>query len=215
MQIQAEASPISVILEQATGGENRQVASFLGANFATDAELSVFVEGVGRERRLGDYLGAEAHSILDAGGAVDVARSERQIVAVAVWEQPGFRERASQFLRFGPAKLAAVRYRGLANWMRHRAQFLKLRPSVPHWHLVRLATEEAVRGRGLATALLEKRLEDIDRHGVPAHLESSSPESARLYGRLGFEPVGEIRLPSDIRILAMTRPPRNSAPPDN
>ena len=97
---------------------------------------------------------------------------------------------------------------GLVNWLRHRSQFARFRPTTPHWHLVRLGTDAAFRGRGVATALLEERLARIDSMGLPAHLEASSPDSARLYARLGFSISGEIRLPGNVSVLAMTRPAR-------
>lgn len=185
------------------------VAALLGTAFLDDVELRAFLDGAARGRRLTSYLAAEARSILTQGGAVDVARSAgRATLSAAVWEQPGFGETIWQLLRSGPAKLEAVRARGLVNWMLYRSEFMRFRPSEPHWHLVRLATDAGHRGQGLGTALLEMRLELIDRTGVAAHLESSSHASAQLYERLGFAVVGEIRLPAGACILAMTRPGR-------
>lgn len=185
------------------------VVSVLARAMRADVSLRTFVDGVALDRRLRTYLAAEASSILEGDGRLDVCRNAGgQILAAAVWEQPDFREMPRQTLRYGPAMLEAVRLRGLRNWLTHRSQFLRLRPLEPHWHLVRLGTDEPFRGRGVGTALLEHRLAKIDVAGDIAHLEASSAASARLYERLGFVAVGEIRLETDT-ILAMTRPAVN------
>jgi GNAT superfamily N-acetyltransferase len=201
--------PPFAILGSATRSDVAGVAALLATALAEDAELRCFVDGYSRDRRLRSHLAAEACAILDAGGALDTGRNQdNQLLAAAVWEQPGFRETAWQSLRHAPARLEAVRLQGLVNWLRHGAQFARFRPASPHWHLVRLGTDAAFRGRGLATALLEERLARIDSMGLPAHVEASSADSARLYARLGFSISGEIGLPGNVRVLAMTRPAR-------
>ncbi|GAA5200055.1 GNAT family N-acetyltransferase [Rugosimonospora acidiphila] len=61
----------------------------------------------------------------------------------------------------------------------------------PHEHLAFLAVRTAAQGRGLGSALLELRHEDLDQRGVPAYLEASSPRSRELYLRHGYADSGE------------------------
>lgn len=193
-------------IRPASAMDAADVADVLGAAFVDDVELRAFISGKDRQRRLRTYLEAEARLNLDKGGVIDLFRAaDGTVGAAAVWEVPGRQETLWQTMRYAPAMLDGVRARGLLNWTKYRSEFMRLRPAVPHWHLVRLATDAQLRGQGIGTALLAKRLEIIDSTEGVAHLESSSPASARLYGRFGFETVGEFMLPFGARILAMTR----------
>ena len=84
------------------------------------------------------------------------------------------------------------------------------RPAVPHWYLSMVAVVPAARGTGTGSALLRRGLERVDADDAPAHLESTSPGSRRLYERLGFERVAVIEAPPLPRYWAMTRPARSA-----
>ena len=68
---------------------------------------------------------------------------------------------------------------------------------VPHQHLAILAVRPGRQGRGIGTALLTARHRDLDRDGVPAYLEASSPRARDLYLRHGYtaRPGSAFRLP--------------------
>ncbi|KAJ0106953.1 gnat family acetyltransferase [Diaporthe amygdali] len=63
-----------------------------------------------------------------------------------------------------------------------------------YWFLDNVGTLQAYQGRGIATMLLRKVLEEYpDREGVPIFLDTSGDEDGRawpLYERLGFTKVG-------------------------
>lgn len=64
-------------------------------------------------------------------------------------------------------------------------------------------------GRGIGGSLLEARLRDLDRQGVPAYLEATTIQSARLYRRHGFEHrENTIDLPDGPSMYPMWREPR-------
>jgi GNAT superfamily N-acetyltransferase len=67
----------------------------------------------------------------------------------------------------------------------------------PHYYLSLLGTHPAHRGRGIGIGLLADNLALIDAQGAPAYLESTNPGNHQRYERLGFEQVGEFRLPGD------------------
>ena len=70
-----------------------------------------------------------------------------------------------------------------------------------------IAVAPEARGTGTGSALLRHGLERVDADGVPAHLESTSPGSRRLYERLGFEQVAVLDAPPlPSAYWAMTRP---------
>lgn len=64
-------------------------------------------------------------------------------------------------------------------------------PDVPHHYVALVGVREAKRGNGIASAMLRRHHRVLDRDGIPAYLEAVSPETARLYGTLGYEPMGE------------------------
>ncbi len=56
----------------------------------------------------------------------------------------------------------------------------------PHEYLALLAVNPDVQSRGLGGRLLRARHDELDRAGVPAYLEASSPRSRQLYLRNGY-----------------------------
>ncbi|MFN7933004.1 MAG: GNAT family N-acetyltransferase [Bryobacteraceae bacterium] len=78
-------------------------------------------------------------------------------------------------------------------------------PSEPHWYLPLIGVDFPWQNRGLGAALLRHALEQCDRDGLPAYLESSNPRNVTLYERHGFERVGEIRVGSSPPITPMVR----------
>ena len=55
-----------------------------------------------------------------------------------------------------------------------------------------VTTVEPARGRGYATAVMRRAIRTET--GLPAVLNTESPEAARIYERLGFQPVGDCAL---------------------
>jgi ribosomal protein S18 acetylase RimI-like enzyme len=64
----------------------------------------------------------------------------------------------------------------------------------PHYYLAVLGTEPAAQGRGLGSAVLRGVLDECDRDGVAAFLESSKERNIAFYARHGFRVTEEIRL---------------------
>lgn len=77
----------------------------------------------------------------------------------------------------------------------------------PHFYLAVLGTEPAAQGRGLGSAVLGGVLEQCDRDGVGAYLESSKERNIDFYARHGFRVLEEIRLLRGPRMWAMWRDP--------
>jgi GNAT superfamily N-acetyltransferase len=81
-------------------------------------------------------------------------------------------------------------------------------PKEPCWYLPLIGVDPARQGRGYGSALLRYALEQCDRDGVPAYLESSNPRNVPLYERHGFEVMGSIQAGSSPTIVPMLRRPR-------
>ena len=77
-----------------------------------------------------------------------------------------------------------------------------------HEYLAFIVVRPGETGRGIGTALLEKQLTELDHRARPAYLEATNADSARLYRRFGFKPLGpDIRMPDGPVLLPMWREP--------
>jgi ribosomal protein S18 acetylase RimI-like enzyme len=81
-------------------------------------------------------------------------------------------------------------------------------PHPPHYYLALLGTDPDHQGRGLGSALLAPVLEQCDRDGVGAFLESSKESNIAFYARHGFRVVQEFRLLRGPSMWKMWRDPR-------
>ena len=65
-------------------------------------------------------------------------------------------------------------------------------PVEPHWYLSTLGVDPTRQGEGFGKELLRSWLENADRDGEAAYLETDTEENVRFYRRAGFEVVGEL-----------------------
>ncbi len=81
----------------------------------------------------------------------------------------------------------------------------------PHWYLAILGTDPAAQGRGLGSAMMRPVLEECDRDGVGAYLESSKEQNLDFYARHGFRSRPRDGLPRGPRLWPMWRRPRGES----
>lgn len=189
-----------VTVRQAHVGE-RAAAAPLADAFESDPVLASFVPaGPARRERLETLFWAMLSSGPVQAGTVDVALDARgRIVGTAVWEEPASNTTSSagHFIAQIPNYLRALGLRGAMTAARHRSVLRRPRPALPHWYLAEIGVSADARGTGAGSALLEHRLELIDRANAAAYLESSTPRNRTLYRRHGFVDLGRITgLPS-------------------
>jgi GNAT superfamily N-acetyltransferase len=128
----------------------------------------------------------------------------------ALWAPPGhwrttLLEDAAHLRAFAHPRLMARAPLVVYGWLglaRHHP------PSPPHYYLAVLGTDPPSQGRGLGSRVLEPVLEQCDRDGVAAFLESSKESNIAFYSRHGFRVAEEVRLPSGPPMWAMWRDPR-------
>jgi GNAT superfamily N-acetyltransferase len=127
--------------------------------------------------------------------------------AGALWDPPGrWRVPVTTVLRTAPALVRLLGGRlpvALAGLRRVEARH----PRVPHWYLAVLGTDPSAQGRGLATAALAPVLERCDAEGLPAYLETATPENVAFYEARGFTVTGRTTLPRGPELWLMTRSP--------
>ena len=128
----------------------------------------------------------------------------------AVWAQPDRWEVPPlEGLAFVARLLPMVRTR-IGLLARGWGMIDRMHPKEPHWYLAILGTEPDTQGHGIGSALMHPVLDDCDRNGVAAYLESSKETNLAFYGRHGFRVTGELRLPDGPVIWPMWREPRSS-----
>jgi ribosomal protein S18 acetylase RimI-like enzyme len=87
------------------------------------------------------------------------------------------------------------------------AQVERLHPPEPHMYLAVLGTDPARQGEGIGGKLMVPVLEECDRDGVAAYLESSKERNIAFYSRFGFRVTDELDLPRGPRVWGMWRDP--------
>jgi GNAT superfamily N-acetyltransferase len=125
----------------------------------------------------------------------EVGRRDGAVGAATLWDPPGQRKGSwLEELSMMPAMLWAFRSRVPAT-VRVMELMEKNHPEEPHWYLMAIGSDPAVRGAGFGQVLMRSRLDRCDVEGVPAYLENSNPKNESYYLRFGFEVTGEIKLP--------------------
>jgi ribosomal protein S18 acetylase RimI-like enzyme len=130
--------------------------------------------------------------------------------SVAVWAAPGrWHTTTRQDIAYATSLLhprLALRMPMVITGML-RAQ--KVHPAEPpHWYLAILGTDPSAQGNGLGSSMLAPLLEECDRDGIGAYLESSKEQNIDFYARHGFRVTAERDLPRGPRLWPMWRDPR-------
>jgi GNAT superfamily N-acetyltransferase len=130
--------------------------------------------------------------------------------SVAVWAAPGkWHTTTRQDLAYARTLLhprLAIRTPMVVTGMLGAQKVHPAEP--PHWYLAILGTDPSAQGHGLGSSMLAPLLEECDRDGVGAYLESSKEQNLDFYARHGFRVTSERRLPRGPRLWPMWRDPR-------
>jgi len=126
-------------------------------------------------------------------------------LAAALWLPPGIHpdeEAMGKLIR------STVSESDQANVFAIFEQMDRYHPTEPHWYLPMIGVDPAHQAKGYGSALLQHALARCDSEGKLAYLESTSPSSARLYQRHGFDLLGTIQVGSSPELFPMLRKPR-------
>jgi predicted N-acetyltransferase YhbS len=158
----------------------------------------------GHEERIRRFQGICLTRIGMVYGRVWVADEGR---AVAVWATPD-QDPSPAFAEIGPVIGELTGDRQAAYESAEQA-VAPHRPQEPAWFLNTVAVAPEAQGRGLGSAVLIPGIEEAERAGYPAFLETSSEANVRFYERLGFQVTAAVSLPDNgPRTWCMRRDPR-------
>lgn len=122
--------------------------------------------------------------------ATGLRNDQGRLLAVSAWVEPG------QYPPSPGNQLRQVREGGRALALRpgklplgikYLLAMDKAHPRDPVWYLLMLCVDPIAQRSGMGTALLEPKLEEIDRQGVDAYLETQKEENLAYYRRFGWE----------------------------
>jgi ribosomal protein S18 acetylase RimI-like enzyme len=141
-----------------------------------------------------------------AGGAfeADAAYVSEDYAGVALWLPPGVHADADALGMIVQETVPEELLDPLVEMIELQAES---HPEGPHWYLPLIGVDPAHQGEGHGSRLLSRGLADVDREGLPAYLEATTPASRALYERFGFEVVREIQVPGAPPMWPMLRNP--------
>ena len=84
----------------------------------------------------------------------------------------------------------------------------------PHHYIAAVGVAPPSQGQGLGTLLLQPTLEACDEAQLPAYVEATCDQNARLYERLGFVRTDELRFLDSPPLILMRREPVAPVPAD-
>jgi ribosomal protein S18 acetylase RimI-like enzyme len=144
---------------------------------------------------------------LFAGRAFEHSAAYRNddFTAAALWLPPGVHSEEEALSSWFAITVAEEK---LARVFSLFEQMDRYQPKEPCWHLADIAVDPSQRGKGLGAALLDKGLQQCDRDGIPAYLESTNPANVSLYKRHGFEQIGLIETDGAPQLVPMVRAAR-------
>jgi GNAT superfamily N-acetyltransferase len=190
----------------ATKAEAGVAAEILARAFARDPVLTTFFrEDPVETTRLARYFELECSVGLAGYGE---AWLDDDRLGAALWRRPGgYPEPLRVQLGMLP-RYIRVFPTGFLRASRAMTRVARQHPKKPHWYLMAVGVVPEATGQGRGSALLEPVLQRCDAERLPAYLEASGEDNARLYARLGFEAPDEIEIFEGVRVRPMWREPR-------
>ncbi len=187
----------------------RSLSKVLARAFYDDPVMMYMLPDDGaRAKALPPMFGAlTRHHFLSRGGS-EVASRGGEIGAATLWDPPGQRQSSRwESLRMTPT--LAWYFRSRAKQTRILGEVMEeAHPEEPHWYLMVIGSDPAVRGTGLGQALMNSGLDRCDGERAPSYLEASKEDLIPYYSRFGFEQIGEIQIPDGPKMWPMWRAPR-------
>lgn len=189
-------------VRRAKSSEQDVVADILADAFANDAVCN----WVWNDPKLGPqvsraFFGVFAGMVLEAGEVYIDA--DQQGVALWLPVEPGEQHENGELQAALGEALGQFAQR--AGTMDELASVIHPK-DVAHVYLPFIAVAQRGQGKGVGGALIQSRTHYLDQQGLPAYLEATTLESARLYERHGFRHMEKtIDLPDGPKMYPMWR----------
>ncbi len=165
-----------------------------------------FRGGARRKRAWETYFrtSIERHRAFDGAFACADARG------AALWAPPGrWHVGLGEQLRLLPRIVTMLGLGRLRRGLGVMRRMQAWHPAEPHWYLNLMGVHPRHQGKGVGAALLRAGLDQADRDGLGAYLESSNERNLTLYRRHGFEVRREVAVGGGVRMWLMWRNARS------
>lgn len=172
-----------------------KIADLISTGYYNDIFFKWVVENDDhRHKIVTDYYKA----YLNARGCVAHAAEtpSGEIIGASVW-LPHDTDASVYDAIDAAAGIYAKNFRAVADW-----SHLSEPPMAPFYQLVGFVIGAQAKGKGLGVTLLKHNLELFDKMGIPTYLEASTPyHGGGVYGKFGYQPVGELMFFTDTAVL--------------
>ena len=201
--IGATLKPAALVRLASAGNEPEAVSTLARAFWSDPFLVHFYPDEAVRARRIDRFFKLLWKVSLPLGHVTVTDRCE----AVALWRPPN-RWRIER-LTIAANLPAMLRAYGSATGrvIRCLSAMEKHHPRQPHWYLATVGTDPAHQGRGFAGLLIRSGLERCDATGDPAYLEAASESLVPFYSGMGFQLLGEVKVPSGPTFYPMWREP--------
>lgn len=186
-------------------GEHALIGDIIGESFADDPVNHWIFRS---QTAITDYYTLVAKKLYLPQGYGHVTEDGS---AGTLWLPPGVKKEIPLWRSLDIA-VSMIRHSGFKSIQRGTSVDESLashKPTQPHYFLFAIGTRPALQNKGLGSQLMEAGLEQADRDGLPAYLESSKESNLHFYQKFGFEVTGKIEPGQGCPPLwAMWREPR-------
>ena len=191
-------------VRRVAAGDREALAAVLARSFHDDPVMSwFFPDPERREAQNRRFFAMRLRQLVPQGETYTVDRE----LGAALWAPPdAWRLGLLESLRMGVSLFPALGRRA-AIIARGVDMIERRHPAAPHYYLAVLGTEPAAQGQGIGGALLGPVLDECDREGIGAYLESSKERNIDFYARYGFRVLEEVRMPKGPPVWPMWRDP--------
>ena len=187
--------PLSVEVRKARAADLPALTATLARAFDDDPLMNwMCAQDARRARRIYDAMDLSLRDLSFRHGEVYTTDG---IHGGALWAPPGkWKMGLLQQILLTPKMARITTWKRLAPVMGGINAVEKKHPHEPHFYLFVLGTDTEHQGKGVGTRLMAPVLEQCDRDGVPAYLESSKERNVPLYERNGFRVTEVFQVPN-------------------
>lgn len=193
-------NPVSSLTKQ--GDADRIIDTFVAAFRCDPAARWLFPD----EHAFDDQFGRFARAFTGPALKSQTAHFTDGFLGAAAWFAPGVQGEDEPVMEVIEQCIPSTRHPEVFGVFEQMDYF---HPDFEHWYLPLIGVAPGQQGNGIGTLLLKHVLDDCDRSGAPAYLESSNAANLPLYRRQGFQVLGEIQSGSSPVIYPMLRQPQS------
>jgi ribosomal protein S18 acetylase RimI-like enzyme len=184
--------------------ERKALLDVVGRAFFDDPVATyLFPDDAVRRRRYSRFAGLA----IDSFGGQGRVLTTHGIQGAALWQRPDPNKIGAFAQLRLMASLVRIARSGLGRALRLGAMMTEHHLKTPHWYLAVLATDPSAQRHGIGSALMQPVLDECDKTGVPAYLESSKEANIAFYNKHGFEVIEALETPDGPTLWPMVREP--------